>query len=139
MKLNSQLLADGDAVALLQRIQELRQELPGGSRRLPGWSWQAVGDLAHRHGIWRTAKFFRFKSSDFKRHLLGACEDVAVIKRPAPKAAIVELPTPCIQTTNGGVVMEFEDRRGVKITVRGCATRGLDRVGLADSFFRRCR
>jgi len=61
MKLNSQLLADGDAVALLQRIQELRQELPGGSRRLPGWSWQAVGDLAHRHGIWRTAKFFRFK------------------------------------------------------------------------------
>ena len=38
-----------------------------------------------------------------------------------------------------GVVNEFEDRKGVKLMVRGCDPRGLDLEAVADSFSQKCR
>ena len=139
MDQKSQLMADSDAVVLLQRIQKWREELPGRPRRLPEWFWQAAGNLSQRHGSWRTAKFFRLNTSDLKRHMAGGVDRAATKERSATKSAFVELPTPNIQVQSRGVVIEFEDRKGVKLTVRGCDTRGLDLGALAASFFRKCR
>jgi hypothetical protein len=99
--------------ALARRLDAYRNK-PRRQRRLPEKLWAAAARLALEHGVCRVQQALRLSFPDLKRR-------VRALSRPAAKStcpAFVELQVPPFAAGAGAVVLELEDGRGRKLTLR---------------------
>ncbi len=95
-------------------------------RKIPDRLWDLARALAETYGVNRTAQVLRLDYCDLKRRVEAAGLNAAPGSETA--ATFVEvLPQP-----GGECVVEIEDRRGAKMTIRLSGT--VDVVALAKSF-----
>ena len=95
-------------------------------RKIPDRLWDLARSLAETYGVNRTARALRLDYYDLK----GRVEAAGPSRAPAPETAatfVEVLPQP-----GGECVVEIEDRRGAKMTIRLSGT--VDVVALAKSF-----
>lgn len=112
------------------QFEKWRKRGPRG-RKIPDRLWSLARSLAENYGVNPTARALRLDYYDLKRRVQAAGPSGAPAAEPA--ATFLEvLPRP-----RGECVVEIEDRRGAKMTIR--LPGPVDAVALARSFLGRRR
>ena len=101
--------------------------------RVPDELWDTAVPLARKHSLYRVARSLGVNYDSLKRRMARVADD-----RPeAPSAPkFVEVSRPKVTEE---CVIELEERRGAKMTIRLSGSSSIDIVGLASAFFRRRR
>ncbi len=114
-----------------ERFEKWRKGGPA-RRKIPASLWDLAAALGETYGVNRTAQALRLDYYDLKRHV-EAAGGRSGSPGPGTAATFVEvLPQP-----GGECVVEIEDRRGAKMTIR--LSGPVDVVALAKSFLGRRR
>ena len=99
--------------------------------RVPDELWDTAVPLARKHGLNRVSRALGVKYDSLKRRM------TVDSTREAPTAAtFVEVSRSKVAEE---YVIELEERRGAKMTIRLSSSSAIDIVGLASAFFRRRR
>ncbi len=108
-----------------ERFEKWRKRGPA-RRKIPDRLWELAAKLGGKYGVNRTAQALRLDYYDLK----GRVEAAGPSRAPTPETAatfVEVLPQP-----RGACVVEIEDRRGAKMTIR--LSGPVDVVALAKSF-----
>jgi hypothetical protein len=97
--------------ALVRRLEAYRNN-PHRQQRLPEELWAEAARLAREHGVGRVQQVLRLSYPDLKRRVLALSAANSV--RPA----FVELRAAPMSTAPDAAVLELEDGRGKKLTLR---------------------
>lgn len=100
-------------------------------RKIPDGLWDLAGTLAESYGVNPTARALRLDYYDLKRRVQAARPSGP--PDPETAATFVEV----LRQPGGECVVEIEDRRGAKMTIRHPGP--VDVVALTKSFLRRRR
>ena len=119
-----------DIAAAVERVEHWR-ETRAGPGRMPESLWSTAVRLARVHGVSQVAHFLRLDYYSLKGRL-DAVPAVTDDRRSGP--LFVELGAPHGSST-AQCVLEFEDRRGRRMTLQ--VPGGVDVVALAEAFWRR--
>lgn len=125
-------------IQFFSNLERVRRQLERWRRtrkpkeRIPQALWNARAQLARRHGISRVARALRLQY-DALRDRAEAAPGPKATATPGP---FVEVPlrTP---RTPAACVVELEDERGWKMTLRLAAAHGADAAALVEAFWRR--
>lgn len=128
--------------ALPARVQELRSRLDDWRRsrkkrsRIPEAVWEAAVPLARAHGVNPIAQALRLNYYGLKRRLRSAEGSSAAREASRPTFVELDVSQPAGRAQ---CIIELEDRRGAKMTIRLEGSGEVDVVGLTGSFWRRRR
>ena len=101
--------------------------------RVPDALWDTAVPLARKHGLNRVSRALGVNYDSLKRRMARTVDST----REAPSAAtFVEVSRSKVAQE---YVIELEERRGAKMTIRLSGSSAIDIVGLASAFFRRRR
>ena len=101
--------------------------------RVPDELWDTAVPLARKHGLNRVSRALGVNYDSLKRRMARTVDST----REAPTAAtFVEVSRSKVAEE---YVIELEERRGAKMTIRLSSSSAIDIVGLASAFFRRRR
>ena len=114
-----------------ERFEKWRKRGPA-RRRIPDRLWDLAGTLAETYGVNQTARALRLDYYDLKGRVEAAGRGGAA-REPEMAATFVEV----LPRAGGECVVEIEDRRGAKMTIRLAGP--VDAVALAKSFLGRRR
>ena len=121
--------------AIHQRFQRWRNSRKKRRERIPERLWRAAVKLCTEYSINTVAMALRVNHTDLKRRADtasgGQFREVF-----EPTFLEVDLPQ---STPRGECVLELEDRRGAKMTIRLKDSSALDVVGLSKAFWSRRR
>jgi hypothetical protein len=101
--------------------------------RVPDDLWETAVPLARKYSLHRVARALGLNYDSLKGRMAQAVDD----RREAPTVpTFIEVSRPKVAEE---CVVELEERRGAKMTIRFSGSSALDIVGLASAFFRRRR
>ena len=101
--------------------------------RVPDELWDTAVPLARKYSLYRVSRVLGVNYDSLKRRVARAAND----KPEAPNVpTFVEVSRPQVSEE---CVIEFEERRGAKMTIRLSGSGNIDVVGLASAFLRRRR
>jgi hypothetical protein len=101
--------------------------------RIPEGLWEAAAKLAGAFGIGRVARVLGVGYYALKERAQAGCQPS---RSGHPGAAFIELPLPA-PIPRSDYVVELEDGRGAKMTLRLAPGSGSEVVALAQAFWRR--
>ena len=121
-----------DLKTACQRFEAWRRTRIGRSR-IPAELWDLAVSLAERHGNSRVSKTLRLSYRDLQRH---AARTDPTVQPPASSFVELDLgrsfPLP-------ECVIELQEPKGSKITIRLSGSNSLDVIALSKAFFGRVR
>jgi len=117
-------------VLATERFEKWRKRGPS-RRKIPERLWDLARTLAETYGVNRTARALRLDYYDLKRRVEAAG------RSGAPDAETTATFVEVLPRAGGECVIEIEDRRGAKMTIR--LPGPVDAVALARSFLGRRR
>ena len=104
-------------------------------RNVPGEFWKAAVEFAKVHGVSRVAQGLGLNYGALRRRLDKAQE--CSVAGPEGKSAFVEVELGTVGSQETECVVELEDRKKGKMTIRLRGTSGVDVAALAATFWKR--
>lgn len=122
--------------ALRGQLEKWRKRRSSLRERIPEALWQSAARLAREHGVHPIASALRLNYDHLKRRVSTGSETAVACQTSEPAFVELEVGQP---SSEAHCVVELEDRRGAKMTIRLEGSSGVDVVGLAGAFWRKRR
>jgi len=121
-----------DLTAACKRFEEWRTTRPHRGR-IPDELWELATSLAERHGSYRVSKTLRLNYQDLKRRAVSVRSSFPQQK---PTSSFVELDL-SRSFTPSQCLIELEESKGSKMTIRLMGSSEVDVIALSNAFFGR--
>lgn len=122
--------------AVRDRLEAWRRSRRSLRERIPERLWQSAARLARTHGVHPIARALRLNYDHLKRRVGEGRETAEAGQASEPAFVELDLGQP---RSEAHCVVELEDRRGAKMTIRLEGASQVDVVGLAGAFWRKRR